>query len=258
VSPRVCRVASTSWNRRDGQSGRGVWGRGRVRNSEIGRDPRGAGSGESLCDVPHFRQEVQRMGAMGGMTRVVSKRRCAAGRRLLALSALASCMAACGSTANGATGGGQGAGGSTGQSSGSSGGGSTSTSGSFVGTASNAAIFVQWTRSGGQLTGELQQALLDGSGSSEQVSSQSEAFTGTISAPTRVLLAQGLRKPAARSQCREGRFPQLSVSRRGARCDTSGFRRPKRRRGYLDSCEHPKLPLTRSRPVGRSVTGRFG
>ena len=64
---------------------------------------------------------------------------------------------------------------------GSSGGGSTGTSGSFVGTASDAAVLVQWTRSGGQLTGELQQALLDGSGSSEEVSSQWEAFTGTIS-----------------------------------------------------------------------------
>ena len=121
------------------------------------------------------------MGATGGMTRVAGTPRDAVGRRLLALFALASCLAACGSTATGAAGGGQGAGGSAGASSGSSGGGSTGTSGSFVGTASNAAVLVQWTRSGGQLTGELQQALLDGSGSSEQVSSQSEAFTGTIS-----------------------------------------------------------------------------
>jgi hypothetical protein len=54
-------------------------------------------------------------------------------------------------------------------------------SGSFVGIASNAAILVQWTRNGSQLTGELQQALLQGSGSQEQVSNQSAAFTGTIS-----------------------------------------------------------------------------
>jgi hypothetical protein len=62
-----------------------------------------------------------------------------------------------------------------------------------VGTASNAAIFVEWTRSGGQLSGELHQALLVGSGSTEQVSSQSEAFTGTVSGNSVTLsLNQGL------------------------------------------------------------------
>jgi len=128
------------------------------------------------------------MGATGGMTRVAGTPRGAV-RRLLALFALASCVAACGSTATGAAGRGQGAGGSASASSG----GSTGTSGSFVGTASNAAILVQWTRSGGQLTGELQQALLDGSGSTEQVSSQSQAFTGTISGNSVTLsLNQGL------------------------------------------------------------------
>jgi hypothetical protein len=71
--------------------------------------------------------------------------------------------------------------------------GSTDNSGSFVGTASNAAIFVQWTRNGSQLTGDLQQALIQGSGSQEQVSSQSAAFTGTISGSSVTLsLNQGL------------------------------------------------------------------
>ena len=132
------------------------------------------------------------MGATGGMTRVAGTPRGAV-RRLPALFALASCLAACGSTATGAAGGGQGAGGSASAGSGSSSGGSNGTSGSFVGTASNAAILVQWTRSGDQLTGELQQALLDGSGSTEQVSSQLEAFTGTISGNSITLsLNQGL------------------------------------------------------------------
>lgn len=65
----------------------------------------------------------------------------------------------------------RGTGSPAGVSSGSSVGGSTGTPGSFVGTACNAAVLVQWTHSGGQLTAELQQALLDGSDSSEQVSS---------------------------------------------------------------------------------------
>lgn len=133
------------------------------------------------------------MGAAGWMTRIAGTPRSAACGRLLAMLALSACLAACGSTATRATDGGQGAGGSSGAKSSSSDGGSTSTSGSFVGTASNAAILVQWTRSAGQLTGELQQALLDGSGSTEQVSSQSEAFTGTISGNSVTLsLNQGL------------------------------------------------------------------
>jgi len=125
------------------------------------------------------------MGTTGWMTRVAGTPRRATGRRLLGLLVLASCLAACGSTATGATGGGSSAGGS--------GGGSTSNSGSFVGTASNAAILVQWTRTDGQLTGSLQQAMLEGEGSSEQVSSQSESFTGTISGDSVTLsLNQGL------------------------------------------------------------------
>ena len=57
----------------------------------------------------------------------------------------------------------------------------------------HAAILVQWTRSSGQLSGELQQALLEGSGSTEQVSTQSQAFTGTVSGNSVTLsLNQGL------------------------------------------------------------------
>ena len=78
-------------------------------------------------------------------------------KRVVALGGAALCLASCGS-------------GSSGQ-------------GSFVGAASNAALLVQWTRNGSQLTGELQQALLQGGGSSgqESVSNQSIAFTGTVS-----------------------------------------------------------------------------
>jgi hypothetical protein len=131
------------------------------------------------------------MGRAGWIKRVASRPGHAAGGRLLVLLALASCLTACGSTAPGATTGGPSAGSTSASSD--SGGGSTSTSGSFVGTASNAAILVQWTRTGGQLTGELQQALLEGSGAQEQVSSSSQAFTGTLSGNSVTLsLNQGL------------------------------------------------------------------
>lgn len=66
-------------------------------------------------------------------------------------------------------------------------------SGSYVGRASNAAIYVQWTRSGNKLTGELHQALLQGSSGQTGVSSQSVAFTGTVSGSSVTLtLNQGL------------------------------------------------------------------
>lgn len=105
--------------------------------------------------------------------------------QLLGLGVLAVCLAPCGSTSSGA--------GGSGSAVGASPGGSTDNSGSFVGTASNAALLVQWTRNGSELTGELQQALLTGSGDQEQVSNQSAAFTGTISGPSVTLsLNQGL------------------------------------------------------------------
>jgi hypothetical protein len=77
-------------------------------------------------------------------------------------------------------------------------GGSSNGSGSFVGTASNAAIFVQWTRNASQLSGELQQATLQNNGQSdssnpESVSNNSVAFTGTVSGSGVTLsLNQGL------------------------------------------------------------------
>lgn len=76
-------------------------------------------------------------------------------------------------------------------------GGGEAGSGSFVGTTSNAAVFVQWTQNGSQLTGELREALLqtDSSNSSnpDSVSSQNSAFTGTISGSSVTLsLNQGL------------------------------------------------------------------
>jgi hypothetical protein len=62
--------------------------------------------------------------------------------------------------------------------------------------ASNAALFVQWTRSGNQLTGDLQQARIDsGSDSSgtESVANQSVSFTGTVNGSSVTLaLSQGL------------------------------------------------------------------
>ncbi len=109
---------------------------------------------------------------------------------MLALGLAATCVAGCGSTAASA-GTSSTPAGPTGT--GATPAGSTGTSGSFVGWSSNAAILVQWTRSGSQLTGELQQALLTGSGTSEQVSNQSMAFTGTISGSSVTLsLNQGL------------------------------------------------------------------
>ena len=77
-------------------------------------------------------------------------------------------------------------------------GGSSSGSGSFVGTASNAAVLVQWTRDGSQLTRELQQATLQDNSQSdsanpESVSNDSVAFTGTVSGSGVTLsLNQGL------------------------------------------------------------------
>jgi hypothetical protein len=64
--------------------------------------------------------------------------------------------------------------------------GGSNSSSSFVGTASNAAIFIQWTRNGNQLTGELQQAIAqtDNTSStpgSQSISNENLAFTGTIS-----------------------------------------------------------------------------
>ena len=68
-------------------------------------------------------------------------------------------------------------------------------SGSFLGRASNAVLLVQWTQNGNHLTGDLQQALIQGSGTSgsESVSNQSVAFTGTINGSSVTLsLDQGL------------------------------------------------------------------
>lgn len=75
-----------------------------------------------------------------------------------------------------------------------SGNGSSSGPASFLSRASNAAIFVQWTRSGNQLTGELLQALLQSDSSGKQsISDQSVAFTGTMSGSSLTLsLNEGL------------------------------------------------------------------
>lgn len=90
-------------------------------------------------------------------------------KRVVALGGAALCLASCGA--------------------------GSSSQGSFVGAASNAAVLIQWTRNGSQLTGELEQALLQGGGSSgqESVSDQSIAFTGTVSGSSVTLsLNQGL------------------------------------------------------------------
>lgn len=73
--------------------------------------------------------------------------------------------------------------------------GSTSSSGSFVGKASNAAVFVTWTQNAGQLSGELEQGILqtDSGSGQESVNNQSISFTGTISGSSVTLsLNQGL------------------------------------------------------------------
>jgi hypothetical protein len=76
--------------------------------------------------------------------------------------------------------------------------GSSNGYGSFAGKASNAAIFVQWTRNGSQLSGELQQATLQENSQSDSsnpqsVSNDSVAFTGTVSGSGVTLsLNQGL------------------------------------------------------------------
>lgn len=51
---------------------------------------------------------------------------------------------------------------------------------SYVGTASNAAVYVTWTESGGSVTGELTQALAP-SRPDGQVETQRTSLTGTIS-----------------------------------------------------------------------------
>jgi len=58
---------------------------------------------------------------------------------------------------------------------------STASSGaaSFIGQATNAEIFIQWTRAGNSLSGSLQEAVRKEPGSSE-VESSSRAFTGTV------------------------------------------------------------------------------
>ncbi|HXE94257.1 MAG TPA: hypothetical protein VN544_10690 [Gaiellaceae bacterium] len=50
---------------------------------------------------------------------------------------------------------------------------------SFVGTASNAVIFIQWTRAGSNISGALQQSILK-SPAGSGIDSQAIAFTGTI------------------------------------------------------------------------------
>ena len=76
--------------------------------------------------------------------------------------------------------------------------GSSNGSASFVGKASNAAIFVQWTRNGSQLSGELEQATLQDNSESDSsnpdsVSNDNVAFTGTVSGSGVTLsLNQGL------------------------------------------------------------------
>jgi hypothetical protein len=63
---------------------------------------------------------------------------------------------------------------------------------SYVGQASNAEVFIQWTRSGDTLTGSLQEALRKERGSNE-VESSSTAFTGAIAGNGLTLtLNQGL------------------------------------------------------------------
>lgn len=65
--------------------------------------------------------------------------------------------------------------------------------GSYVGRASNAAIYVQWTRDGSKLSGELHQALLQDESNQTSVSNQSISFTGTVSSSSVTLsLNQGL------------------------------------------------------------------
>ena len=58
---------------------------------------------------------------------------------------------------------------------------STDTNGaaSFVGRASNAAVFIQWTRAGDSLSGSLQEAI-EKEGEDSGVESSSRAFTGTV------------------------------------------------------------------------------
>ena len=73
--------------------------------------------------------------------------------------------------------------------------GTSGNSGSFVGKASNAAVFVTWTESAGQLSGELQQAILqtDSGSGQESVNNQSISFTGSMSGSSVTLsLNQGL------------------------------------------------------------------
>jgi hypothetical protein len=55
----------------------------------------------------------------------------------------------------------------------------SSSFGSYIGHASNAAVFIQWTRSGDSLSGSLQEAMAK-EGEGGGVESSSRAFTGTI------------------------------------------------------------------------------
>ena len=73
--------------------------------------------------------------------------------------------------------------------------GSTGSSGSFVGKASNAVVFITWTQSAGQLSGELEQGTLhtDSGSGQESVATESDSFTGTVSGSSVTLtLSQGL------------------------------------------------------------------
>jgi hypothetical protein len=66
-------------------------------------------------------------------------------------------------------------------------------SGSYVGRASNAAVYVQWTRKDSKVTGDLNQALLQGSSGQTTVSAESVAFTGVVNGSSITLtLNQGL------------------------------------------------------------------
>jgi hypothetical protein len=108
----------------------------------------------------------------------------------LALAAIlgASTLAACGGSSSHAGGAGSSAtaepGAQTANSSG---------NGSFLGRASNAVVFVQWTRgTGGQLTGTLYQAIEHSqSGSEATVEPQNTGFTGTINGASLTLALNG-------------------------------------------------------------------
>lgn len=62
--------------------------------------------------------------------------------------------------------------------------------GSFVGRAANAAVFVQWTRSGDQLTGSLHEALVKDS-APQVIDNQTAPFTGSVSGSSVTLSLNG-------------------------------------------------------------------